>query len=271
MKGSYLPARCGAGVFLAALAVAAGAPLVVWASADGILTDRFEKPLPRFYRDANGVTIRCPEAEIGETGVVDGVIYTKRNREQVAASAENASTACTSGITDMSLLFSQLQLDADISHWDTSSVTDMSGMFAGANSFNQPLDSWDVSSVGLMYGMFADALSFNQDLSAWCVQWIPERPLSFDDGAIAWTAPRPLWGTCPQRFFLDQDGVTVRCDKAGIGEQGTIGGMTYTKRSSYQITPENAAATWGESGTPMICGKFPTISRVTFRITWLLA
>lgn len=41
----------------------------------------------------------CPDASFGDTGVVDEVTYTKRIREQITV--ENASTTCTSGITDM--------------------------------------------------------------------------------------------------------------------------------------------------------------------------
>ncbi len=35
---------------------------------DEIFSDRFQEPPPRFFLDANGVTVRCPEAEIGEQG-----------------------------------------------------------------------------------------------------------------------------------------------------------------------------------------------------------
>jgi len=45
--------------------------------------------------------------------------------------------------------------------------------------------------------MFFVAESFNQDLSDWCVSLLPSEPSDFDDGATAWTEPRPIWGTCP--------------------------------------------------------------------------
>ena len=57
----------------------------------------------------------------------------------------------------------------DISHWDTSKVTDMEGMFQYANSFNQPLNVWNVSNVEDMVGMFDNATSFNQPLNDWKV------------------------------------------------------------------------------------------------------
>ena len=50
-----------------------------------------------------------------------------------------------SGVTDMSGMFSGASsFNGDISSWEFYAVTDMSGMFSGASSFNRPLDSWDV-------------------------------------------------------------------------------------------------------------------------------
>ena len=45
-------------------------------------------------------------------------------------------------------------------------VTDMTSMFNGASSFNQPLNKWDVSKVTGMGDMFSGATSFNQPLHA---------------------------------------------------------------------------------------------------------
>ena len=38
-------------------------------------------------------------------------------------------------------------LDVNLSEIDTSKITDMSYMFVGAKSFNQPLDKWDANKV----------------------------------------------------------------------------------------------------------------------------
>ena len=57
----------------------------------------------------------------------------------------------------------------DISRWDVSNVTDMSGMFAEAENFNGDISRWDVSSVTDMSEMFAEAESFNGDISRWDV------------------------------------------------------------------------------------------------------
>ena len=38
-----------------------------------------------FIEDANGVTIKCPLANVGDTGDVDGVTYTYVNRADIRA------------------------------------------------------------------------------------------------------------------------------------------------------------------------------------------
>jgi surface protein len=119
-----------------------------------------------FYLHQNGVTCLCPDAVVGETGTVNSVTYTKRTREQITES--NASTTCTSGITDMSTLFkNQTNFNEDISAWDTSKVINMSEMFYGTSTFNQPIQNWDVSNVTNMYQIFKDALAFNQPIGGW--------------------------------------------------------------------------------------------------------
>ena len=50
--------------------------------------------------------------------------------------------------------------------WNVSKVTNMTGMFHIATSFNQPLDKWNVSNVTDMRDMFVYTESFNQPLHA---------------------------------------------------------------------------------------------------------
>ena len=82
----------------------------------------------------------------------------------------NVSSWNTSGVTDMSFTFGGSDTGNGATafnqplDFDTSSVTDMSGMFASAVVFNQPLD-FDTSSVISMRAMFDGASAFNQPLS----------------------------------------------------------------------------------------------------------
>ncbi|WP_434342358.1 BspA family leucine-rich repeat surface protein [Mycoplasma capricolum] len=74
----------------------------------------------------------------------------------------------TSNITNMSVMFAGAEkFNQDISKWNTLNVTDMSEMFFGANLFNQNLSSWDVSNVINMSFMFAYTKSFNQPIGNW--------------------------------------------------------------------------------------------------------
>ena len=49
-------------------------------------------------------------------------------------------------------------------------------------------------------------------------------------------------GSCAPNFSLHENGVTVLCDAASVGETGTVavGGVRYTKRPRWQITLTNA-------------------------------
>ena len=67
----------------------------------------------------------------------------------------------------MVCLKSATSFNQDISSWDVSNVTNMSGMF-GNSSFNQDISSWDVSNVTNMSSMFQDS-PFNQDIGSWDV------------------------------------------------------------------------------------------------------
>lgn len=73
-------------------------------------------------------------------------------------------------VSDMISMFrdcSSLNDVPNIEQWNTSSVTSMSGMFAFAALFNQPLTNWNTSNVTDMSLMFQAATSFNQELGSW--------------------------------------------------------------------------------------------------------
>jgi len=74
----------------------------------------------------------------------------------------------TSDVTNMAGMFNGADsFNQDIGAWDTGNVTDMRVMFNRADSFNQDIGGWDTSSVTNMANMFNSASSFNQDISSW--------------------------------------------------------------------------------------------------------
>ena len=78
----------------------------------------------------------------------------------------------TKNVSDMSRLFEGAETFNDpIGNWDTSNVTDMHAMFDGASKFNQPIGNWDTSNVADMSEMFNDAEKFNQPLNTRGNKW----------------------------------------------------------------------------------------------------
>ena len=144
-----------------------------------------------FYLDANRVTIKCGAADIGDQAIIEGTLYTKRTKDQITPA--NASTTCTSGITDMSSIFrSASDFNGNISSWDVSSVTTMLRMFQSASSFNQDLSSWDVSSVTEMRVMFSGASSFNGNIGSWDVSSVLNMAIMFY-GATSFNGDLSNW------------------------------------------------------------------------------
>jgi hypothetical protein len=95
-----------------------------------------------FFLAATGVTVLCTAADVGETGTVGGVVYTKRSKAQIDAlvvGRDYASLATTC----------------------TSSVTDMRGMFGLADAFNQDLSGWCVSNIA------SEPTSFDSGATSW--------------------------------------------------------------------------------------------------------
>ena len=144
------------------------------------------------YLADNGITIKaCDDANVGDTGVLDGVTYTvvdEATLRTMVANEEDVTKVVTTKVTDMNLMFFlgndsndepiYNDFNQDISSWDVSNVTDISGMFA-ATAFNQPIGNWDVSSVTDMRSMFAYADTFNQPIGDWDVSSVTDMRVMF--------------------------------------------------------------------------------------------
>ena len=151
-----------------------------------------------FFRDPNGVTVKCEDCQPGDTGVVDGITYTAVNRQQLESLIDanaDVTRVCTSLVTDMSFLFAEKNsFDQDISTWDLSNVTSTKQMFRLARAFNQDISKWNVSSVTNMEGMFYAASRFNKPLNNWDVSMVTNF-IGMFNGASSFNQPLNQWNT----------------------------------------------------------------------------
>lgn len=185
-------------------------------------------PAPVFYLGPNQVTVLCPRAPIGSSGWVGGTLYTKRSESQLRALVADSTTwsqlptTCTSGITDMSNLFADLEtFNENIATWDTGSVTTMKGMFQGylgdapqfVSDFNQPIGEWNTGSVTTMEEMFVGAASFNQDISKWNTASVKNmntmfyEAYAFNNGGQPMETVGSSWDTSSVTTMFDMFGV----------------------------------------------------------------
>ena len=89
-----------------------------------------------------------------------------------------------SAITDMSgMFYYATTFNADISKWDVSAVTNMDAMFYHSGAFNIDISEWDVSAVTDMSNMFSFANAFNADISNWDVSSVTNMKEMFLSGA----------------------------------------------------------------------------------------
>ena len=73
-------------------------------------------------------------------------------------------------VTDLSGMFNNAKsFNGAIGTWDVSGITTVESMFSGAEFFNQPLNDWNVSNVTNMSFLFFSAKAFDQPLDRWDV------------------------------------------------------------------------------------------------------
>ncbi|MEO0405193.1 MAG: BspA family leucine-rich repeat surface protein, partial [Bacteroidota bacterium] len=131
-----------------------------------------------FSLHENGITVQCEGCSVGDTGILDGIIYTAVDNQM---------------LMDMSNDYE----NQDFTHICTSLVTGMADVLDNATNFNQNIGSWDVGQVTNMTNLLNGATSFNQDLSQWCVWNLEAEPAGFAVNSALSDENMPTWGSCP--------------------------------------------------------------------------
>lgn len=135
--------------------------------------------------------------------------------------ADLPNLSIVSNMNRMFYLCESLNGPHNINEWDVSFATTMSGMFAGAISFNQPIGSWNVSSVFDMSGMFGFASAFNQPIGDWNVSSVDHFYYMFQN-AISFNQPIDRWDVSHAMSFMGM------FEGASAFNQ-VIGNWTYSK------------------------------------------
>ena len=110
-------------------------PLTLNIGSDQSITANFMKL--DIYLAENSITIKCPDANVGDTATIGDKEYTVVDETGLRAmitNNEDVTCVCTSKVTDMNTMFSEASsFNADIGSWDTSNVTNMRFMFSEAS------------------------------------------------------------------------------------------------------------------------------------------
>jgi surface protein len=162
-------------------------------------------------------------------------------------------------VTDMTYMFyGASSFNQPIGSWNTSNVTNMVGMFYGASSFNQPIGSWNTSNVTNMVKMFERASSFNQPIGSWDTSSVTDmyymfsRASSFDQDLGAWSIGK----VTNMSFMLDDSNLTAdHFDSTlnGWADQTVQSGVTLGASGlRYSSVSDAARTTLGNAGWTVI-------------------
>ena len=196
------------------------------------------------YLADNGITIKaCEDANVGDTGVIDGVTYTVVDEAMLREMVENeqdVTKVATTKVTDMGEMFREAtSSNQPIGNWDVSNVTDMGKMFENASAFNQPIGDWDVSSVSIIDKMFENASSFNQPIGDWDVSNVNVMDLMFRD-ANSFNQPIGGWDVSGVNDMVGMffDATSFNQDLSSWGVDGVIYCNSFSQGATSWTLPQ---------------------------------
>jgi surface protein len=148
----------------------------------GLLTDVLTRP-------SDGITHITSTADMfkGATAISQLSVLAELSSNRLFAADYGWNISNMSGMFDGATSF-----DQDISDWDTGSVTDMSSLFEGASAFDQDISGWDAGNVTNMTRMFYEAPYFNQPIGTWDTGSVTDmsqmffEALDFDQDISGW-------------------------------------------------------------------------------------
>ena len=170
-----------------------------------------------------------PEVNLGEIDTTKITDMSELFKDSKRTDFSGIETWDTSNVTDMSGMFYRCEkFNQNISAWDVSSVKNMRSMFYACENFNQPIGDWDVGKVTNMNFMFFRCKEFNQDICAWNISNVEnmgsmfESCKNFNQAIGNWNVEkvknmRAMFYAC-ENFKQDLNAWCVRevcyCDKA---------------------------------------------------------
>ena len=209
------------------------------------------------YLDSNGVTVKATDAAVvGQSYALNGTFYTVVDNSTIAEQLANGNVnLCTTLVTNMSNLFNGNNTFNDpIGFWDTSNVTTMQTLFGQAELFNQDISKWDTSNVTNMGWTFFQARAFNQDISSWNTSQVQNMTDMFN-GADVFNKNIGSWDTSAvtnmyRMFFGAQN------FHQNIGNWDTSSVTDMTEMFAYANSFNHDIGSWDTSNVTDLWGMF---------------
>jgi surface protein len=210
-----------------------------------------ENPIPERRRRIRPELIELTNESIRKAMKLYKKYFNVGELEKLPEEIGNISNWDVSRVTNMSGLFNQFTFfNEDISRWDVSNVTNMKNMFEGAQRFNQPLNDWNVSNVQNMEEMFLGAKKFNQPLDNWDVSNVRTMSEMFYS-ASAFNQPLNNWNVGNvmnmYKMFWNAESFNQPLNNWNVGNVRNMSGIFQDARSFNQDL-----TSWGDRLIPNV-------------------